>query len=112
MSPRSSSGVRGIRLCRAPRALELRLDLAGELGELLQHLDRLIGVVRRLEPRARSLEPRKQLFRLAQRFIRAHAAPSLTRSRSATQTDARAEPARRDVRADKRRLTPPPPVGC
>src|SRR5437763_13828696 len=76
MSPRSSSGVRGIRLCRAPRALKLRLDLARELGELLQHLDRLIGVVRRLEPRARSLQPRQQRLGFAQRLFGVHAASS------------------------------------
>src|SRR5439155_9845763 len=75
-SSRTSSGVRGIRFCCAPRALELRLDLAGELGELLQHLDRLIGVVRRLEPLAGGLEPLQQFLSFAQRLFGVHAASS------------------------------------
>ena len=61
----------------ALRALQLRLDLFCKLGELLQDVDRLVGVVGGLEARSRLLEPRQQIFRLVQRLISVgHAASS------------------------------------
>jgi hypothetical protein len=46
----------------ALRALQLRLDLFRELGELLQDVDRLVGVVGLLEARPRLFEPRQQIL--------------------------------------------------
>src|SRR5262249_9543363 len=57
----------------ALRPLQLGLDLLRDLGELLENLDRLIGVLRLVQPSAGGLEPGKQVFCVGERFVRGHA---------------------------------------
>src|SRR3954451_1657647 len=95
-------GIRVGRRCRfrlggALRALQLRLDLAREVGELLQDLDRLVGVLRLVETRPRLLEPRQQVLSLVQRVVRRHLRSSAGRAGTSA--------------APSIRLMPPPPVG-
>jgi hypothetical protein len=54
------------RLRGALGALQLGLDLLRELGELLQDLDRLVRVVRLVQPLAGSLQPRQQMLCVVQ----------------------------------------------
>src|SRR5262249_10628772 len=63
-------------LGRPLRLLELHLDLLRDLGQLGQDLDRLVRVLRLLEPPARPLEPVEELLRGPQTVLRrlAHAA--------------------------------------
>ena len=49
----------GFRLGRTLRPLQLGLDLACQVGELLQDLDRLVGILGLVE-RARAVQPREQ----------------------------------------------------
>jgi hypothetical protein len=49
--------------------LQLRLDLLRKLGELLQDLDRLVGILGVLEPPPRGLETCEQVLRVVQRFL-------------------------------------------
>src|SRR5258708_23775415 len=71
----SSSPVRTVRL--SLRALVFRLNGLRDLGQLGQHVHRLLRILRRSQLRARSLEPVEQLLRSLQRLLRAHAASSL-----------------------------------
>src|SRR5581483_7108822 len=73
---RGRLGLRG-----ALRPLELRLDVLRKLGELLQDLDRLVGLVGRLEPRPRRLEPGEQVVGPLKRFVCRHAASRWIRPR-------------------------------
>ena len=66
-------------LCLALRRLELRLDLLGDLRQLGQDLDRLVGILRLLEPGTGSLEPVEQLLCALQALLRAaHACASFS----------------------------------
>src|SRR6266508_174716 len=77
MSSRCSSRLSTLSPSLAPGALELGLDLSCDVGELGEDVNRGFGVLRRLEARARPLEPVEQLLRPSQRALAfAHAALS------------------------------------
>src|SRR5262249_54175632 len=71
----------GFRLRGALRALELRFNLLRHLRELLQDLDRLVGVLRLVEPRPRRFEPCEQVLCVVQGLFSAHAASRWIRPR-------------------------------
>src|SRR5262249_44845135 len=120
---------------RHRRALEQRLEEPGRV--LLLGLHRLLALrehahafcagpegahddvaVRRVRAeevvRVRMVAPRDELHLVADRLVaRGHRArPPGRRLKVATQTDARAKPARPETGADKRRLTPRPRAGA
>src|SRR5215207_11666821 len=61
----------------APRALDLPLNFLGEVGELAQGSDCLIGLLRLLETLARHLQAVEKLLEPRDRVLLAHRAASL-----------------------------------
>src|SRR5687768_1393304 len=73
-SSRSSSTFRiRLGLGFALRPLDLRLDLSGDLRELAEDLERGLGLLGRLQPRAGGLEAVEQALRALQALFCAHA---------------------------------------